>query len=104
MRNRRDEFALGDIGGNRFNAAKLCPQAVAKGSEIGHVFLRVEESIGMNRPGEQARAVPVVCGVKDREEGDRASVADDFPQQSRMSTVSGVATQQLRASFQSGST
>ena len=104
MGNRRNEFAFGDIGGDGFNAAELRPKTVAKSREIGHVLLGVEKSIGVNSPGEQARAVPVVCGVKDREEGDRASVADDFPQQSRMSTVSGVATQQLRASFQSGST
>jgi hypothetical protein len=80
MGNRRNEFAFGDIGGDGFNAAELRPKTVAKSREIGHVLLGVEKSIGVNSPGEQARAISVVGGVKDWEESDGASVNNDLSQ------------------------
>jgi hypothetical protein len=90
MRDRRDEYALCDIGGDCLNAAELRSKAVAKSREINHILLRIEEPIGLHVPGDQARAVSIVGGVEDWKESDRASVADDFPQQSSMAIVLGV--------------
>jgi len=90
MRDRRDEYALCDIGGDCLNAAKLRSKAVAKGREIDHILLRVEEPIGLDVPGDQARAVSIVGGVEDWKESDRASVADNFSQQSSVAIVFGV--------------
>ena len=70
MRNRRDEYALCDVRGDCLNAAELRPKAVAKGREIDHILLRIEEPIGLNVPGDQARAVSVVGGVEDWKESD----------------------------------
>jgi len=104
MGDRRDEFAFREIRGGRFDAAELGPEAVTKGREISHVLLRIEKPTGMDVPCKQAGAVPVVHGVKDREESNGASVANDFPQQSSVAVVSGVCTRQFRFSIQSGPT
>ena len=60
---------------------------MTKSREIDHVLLRVEKPVGLNVPGDQARAVSIVSGVEDREESNGASVADDFSQQSSVAMM-----------------